>query len=260
MQLRENPIIDAEEVAWTTLQRIQMVVREKKALSLNTNLKVANHFKSIKFAKSSEVFNTSFVEAACAIEKMLAHAETLQVITFWDNKAGINGPFNSAYKLQALGERAKTTENIAWALAALSDSLQMGTLHPGSITFAALKTGGLAMLQLLKRGILHHLLYKFMDSHPFSTKAKDICRQRLASHKEVRLWITALPEDKKGVDMSWAATESKSTMRFLHFVEALVYSDCYDTTLKVGVKSSKSADIVITYPSISEDFRQTSKM
>ena len=116
------------------------------------------------------------------------------------------------------------------------------------------------MLQLLKRGILHHLLYKFMDSHPFSTKAKDICRQRLASHKEVRLWITALPEDKKGVDMSWAATESKSTMRFLHFVEALVYSDCYDTTLKVGVKSSKSADIVITYPSISEDFRQTSKM
>ena len=253
-QLRENPLIDAEHVTWTTLQRVQMVIRERNALGLNTVPKVVAHFKEIKLAQSSEQLSASFIEAAMVVEKRIfAHQPTKTILEEWDNLCGMNGPFNSVFKLQAIVERSKTIDNIHWVIASLSDSVHMGILTPGSVTVGALRAH-LCHLAMLKQGLLHHLLYTWLDQGPFSSLAKTTCRARLATHEEVRRSITPCPiAGAPAVDMSWASTQQISTMKFVQLVESVVYGDAYDVALKIGVKNSKPADVVADYPSIKED-------
>ena len=69
LQLRENPLIDADNVAFTAHQRMQLAIAESTAVEARqgtrTAAKLSRHFlDNVKFASQSEQFTVAFIEAA----------------------------------------------------------------------------------------------------------------------------------------------------------------------------------------------------
>jgi hypothetical protein len=74
--LREQMLEAGETVAWTMLQKVQMVIREKHCLEMKggkvSAARVSAMFvKQVKMAKSSEVVSPSFVDCALTIENRI---------------------------------------------------------------------------------------------------------------------------------------------------------------------------------------------
>lgn len=256
-QLRENPLIDAEHVTWSTLQRIQMVSRERASLGGGpTTKQLVRHFAKITLAKSSESFTEGFIEAAMLTDKNIFNSKeqtALHILQDWDEQFGMFGPFNSVYKLEALIQKSKTPQNIVWVLRTIQDGLTVRTLVPGAITVNGLKMVTVP-LALMKQSLLHELLYTYLDSKPFTSAARQMIRAKMKDHATVRSSISQDLVVTNDVDMSWGATQAESTMNMIQVIECMVYGDTYDTALKNAIKAGKGADVVISsYPSVTED-------
>ena len=261
-QLRETPLIDAEAVTWTLLQRIQFIVREKAALSLDKK-GLEKHFSCLNMAVMSEKFSTSFIDAALTVDdRLLAIAAVKGVLEWWDQELGLAGPFNSVWKLEAVVHKAKTAAKIQWAIMSLSDQLQMQFITPGSVTKPKLRDLYVPVA-LLKLELKDYLLDEWLNQPrlKFSAAAKAIIRKKLATHDEVRKAVCPYPKagsnELAGNMAVWAATADPSTVSLILFGKDLIYGDKFASALWNGAKNCKGADVVITYGDIKEDSLNT---
>ena len=223
-QLREDYLARGEQVAWTTIQRVQLVIREKAALEFAgtkcSSAKLAAVFASgVSLAKSSEPMSPSFIDAALTIEARVLSNDVCSVcLTLLEDHYGISGPFNSVYKLQSVVNRGKTQQGIEWCLLSLADALRMRFLEVGDFTVSKLNTA-LCDLAVLKLEFRNHFLIKFLDEHAFSQKSKHVVRSVLGDHLSVRKNLTGFPGEKNP-DLSWQISYSQSTIALMDLIEA----------------------------------------
>lgn len=109
--LREEMLDNGEAVAWTTLQKIQMVVRMKNGLEQKggkvTASRVAQLFERVKLARTSEAMSAGFIDAAMTVDaRMLSIPSCSARLESLDDQFGVRGPFDSVYKLQSLVTKA----------------------------------------------------------------------------------------------------------------------------------------------------------
>lgn len=223
-QLREDALAESTQVAWTAIQRVQMVIREKHVMEARggkvTAARLAAAFsKGVRLASTSEPMSPAFVDAALTIEaRVLCSEAARSAVNFLEDTYGIAGPFNSVYKLQAVVNRCKTTTAIEWTMSSLVDSLRMGFLEVGDFSVAKLNKEHCDMC-LLKQGFHSHFLVRFLDCNQVDADAKAKARTVLATHASVRKMLTGYP-DQPPPEISWQAAEKPSTIKFIELVEA----------------------------------------
>ena len=140
-QLRENPLIDSEIVTWTVLQRIQLIQRERASLPNSSARSLAEHFSSVEMAKSSESLSPAFIDAACTVHaRLLSLPGVMTILESWDDKAGLQSPFNSIWKLETIIHKCKTSEKIAWTLKCIADAMAMGFIEPCALSNSSIRT------------------------------------------------------------------------------------------------------------------------
>jgi hypothetical protein len=246
-----------ESVGWSTLQRVQMIIREKHNLVLKTgkdvsSSKLSKHFQGIKTARGQDDISPAFIDSALTIEnRILKDDVAASVLSKVDRTHGLKGPFDSVYKLQTIINKCKSTTNIRWALTALVDMLDMDQITAGDFAVRKLETA-LCPLVMLKLQFRDHLLTTFLDSRPFNPVAKSKIREVFASHDAVRKHVTPYPGSAKP-GLTWQAALPPSTQRLVELIENIVFLDTFDGTLKQGIKYGKSVDDVIEYNLIQEE-------
>lgn len=255
-QLREQLLNTGMQVGWTSLQRIQMVLREKRKLEAHgkvTASRLSQHFAKVVVAASAESISPSFIDTALTIDsRIFAVNEAKTIVHRIDNTYGTTGPLNSVYKLQTIINRCKTASNITWTLAHFEDSLLMQYTCIGDYSNSKLNKE-LCDMALLKLEIHEHLLGSFLDAHPFTADDKARVRTVLATHTSVRKFMVAYPGDPP-CDLTWQTSKHMlSTISFLDFAEGLIFGDRYDGTLRTGVRNRKGALAVLGYQNIQED-------
>ena len=73
-QMREQLLNDALQVGWTALQRIQMVMREKKKLDVNgrvTAPRLSQHVAKVRISAGAETISPAFIDVALTIDMRL---------------------------------------------------------------------------------------------------------------------------------------------------------------------------------------------
>jgi hypothetical protein len=255
--LREMLLEQGESVGWSTLQRVQMIIREKHNLVLKTGKDVSSstlskHFQGNKTARGQDDISPAFIDSALTIEnRILKDDVAASVLSKVDRTHGLKGPFDSVYKLQTIINKCKSTTNIRWALTALVDMLDMDQITAGDFAVRKLETA-LCPLVMLKLQFRDHLLTTFLDSRPFNPVAKSKIREVFASHDAVRKHVTPYPGSAKP-GLTWQAALPPSTQRLVELIENIVFLDTFDGTLKQGIKYGKSVDDVIEYNLIQEE-------
>ena len=224
-QQREDMLAKGEQVAWTTLQRVQMVIREKYAMEYTgakcTSAKLASTFaEGVTLAKSSESMSAAFVDAALTVEsRVLSQEVCVEALAYLEDTYGIQSPFNSVYKLQTVVNRAKTQSAITWCFQSLTDSLRMKFMEVEDFSVSKLNTIH-CEVAVLKMEFRDYFLTKFLDGNAFPSHAKQVLRSMLADHKAVRSHLTAYP-DEKCPDLSWLNAHNPSVSQLAELAEAL---------------------------------------
>ena len=255
--IREQYFESGEQVLWTTMQRVQMVIREKHTLECKgakmSAAKLATHFlNSVQFASSSEKMSASFVDAALTIEsRILTSNSAKHILNDMDNQYGITGPLNSVYKLQAIINRARTPGLIEWSLTSLADSLAMSFLEPGDFSIKKLEKLH-CEIAMLKHQFLEHFLGQYLEEKGFPATSKAKARAVLCSHASVRSMLTNYP-NQSTVEISWQASMPGSLTKLCEFVESVVFSDHHDASLRTGIKYRKDVTDIMEYQLIKED-------
>jgi hypothetical protein len=255
--VREMYFESGEQVLWTTMQRVQMVIREKHTLESKgmkmSAPKLSTHFlNSVQTASSSEKMSASFIDAALTIEsRILTSVVARTILNAMDSKYGMHGPLNSVYKLQSIINRARTPSLIEWCMTSLSDSLIMGFLEPGECSIKKLDKLH-CDVALLKYQFHEYLLGSYLDEKGFPSASKAKARAVLCSHASVRSYLTNYPTEPQ-VEISWQATMPASLTKFCEFVESVVFSDNHDTSLRTGIKYRKEVKDIMEYQLVKED-------
>ena len=108
----------------------------------NSNARsLAEHFSSVVMAKSSETLSATFIDAACTVHaRLLSLPGVMNILEFWDDKAGLQSPFNSIWKLETIIHKCKTSDKIAWTLKCISDAMTMGFIEPCALSNSSIRT------------------------------------------------------------------------------------------------------------------------
>ena len=253
---RENLVDQGEQVGWTILQRVQMVIREKHALETSvgkvSSARLALEFAAVQIASGNESISASFIDVAMSIEsRILVSSSCQDILNDLDSRYGSNGPLNSAYKLQTVINRGKVQTLIEWTLASLADDIKMGFLEVGECSVKKLNTVH-CDTALLKHQFHEYFLTTFLDKHPFSTDAKVQIRQVLASQENVRKYLCNYP-GCANAELSWRCSYSQAVNKFIDLTESIVFGVEHNASLRTGVTYHKTIDDILEYQLIKED-------
>ena len=72
--LREQLLNDGLQVGWTSMQRIQMVLREQKKLAVSgkvTAARLAKHFSTVRISAGAESMSATFIDSALSVDSRI---------------------------------------------------------------------------------------------------------------------------------------------------------------------------------------------
>jgi hypothetical protein len=223
-QLREDALAEGQQVGWTAMQRVQMVIREKYLMESRGGRVTASRLaavftSSVRLARGSDAISASFVDVSLTLEsRVLSNPKAAAAINYAEDEYGLSGPFNSVYKMQAVVNRAKTPSLIDWTFTCLVDMLRMGQLDIGDFSVVKLQKE-LCDVALIKHALHSHFLVTFLDTHPFNVTVRSTIRTVLADHAAVRARLTNFP-GAPTCELSWQASEKASTLKCIELIEA----------------------------------------
>jgi hypothetical protein len=231
------------------------------------NSQVVSYYKeNIKLHRSSEAITQSFIEAVGAItENMIKKPCCLKLLRESIDKWGSLGPFESAYKLQAIVRRCeRNTAAIEWCIKSIMDLCLSGQSEPGEISEQRLKEGigchkGLIDLQVHRMMLRDHILSCDITLRITSPGMATKVRVCLKDHDAFRAHIEPLPKENPKdepdvVDTTWKTGLKGSEKKTIDLYEARIFiiggsltSRVFWFALLSGVSISPYSYLLTTY-------------
>ena len=176
--------------------------------------------KNVDFAGSSEKIEARFVRSATYVhEKILTNEDLLKAVVDVEEKAVGKTPFDSVYKLEAIAQKAKVPDKIAWCIEYLSWLVARELCTPGELSVANLNgkgRGGRGLLDLVlfKKDILEYWLNVFPTIVGISTDDVNKVAHALRSIKNYNSGFVA------SSDLSWLGSLPVVIQDFARLCEA----------------------------------------
>ena len=227
LTLRDQVVADFHGLAWTVPQRIFSVVAFKERKESITGKMSAAALSSkyneyIQLASDSEAISEAWVDNAMTVyNRMFTDPKMLALVMALDNAQGLDGPFNSVYKLHGIVTRTKTRTYLSWVMDGISDLFKAGILYKGDLTMKQINPPGgqrgLVDLLMHKYDLKEFLLSEWVDETVADVEVRAKIRSILKDHASYRTsfgWHTAT------VDMTWSSTWPESSRKVLELIEA----------------------------------------
>ncbi|CAK0821192.1 unnamed protein product, partial [Prorocentrum cordatum] len=259
---------EAHIVSWTTLQRIQIVMREKYMLKLATGKdptekQLETHFeKKVHLAAKSEKLSSSFIDIANTVqERALRHKGIAETINTLDRHYKHAGPTFGIGKFQIVINRCKTALNVEWCYNYLLDALSMEFIELSDCSISKMNTW-ICDLALIKLSSGDYFLNQWAHSNAFTAEEIGWCRNAFASHESARATLTNYPGassvDISSLYVSGAGTKRRNAFRLaVAFWEKIVFGNDFDTALKTAAKNAKGPEEYLAeYTAFEEDLTE----
>ncbi|CAK0800707.1 unnamed protein product [Prorocentrum cordatum] len=266
--LREDAKDEAHIVSWTTLQRIQIVIREKYMLKLATGKdptekQLETHFeKKVHLAAKSEKLSSSFIDIANTVqERALRHKGIAETINTLDRHYKHAGPTFGIGKFQIVINKCKTALNIEWCYNYLLDALSMEFIELSDCSISKMNTW-ICDLALIKLSSRDYFLNQWAHSNAFTAEEIGWCRNAFASHESARATLTNYPGassvDISSLYVSGAGTKRRNAFRLaVAFWEKIAFGNDFDTALKTAAKNAKGPEEYLAeYTAFEEDLTE----
>ena len=104
----------------------------------------------------------------------------------------------------------------------------------------------------MKMNLHAHFLNTFMDKHPWDSSVKTKLRAIFKDHSSVRVNVEAYPDNKQ-VELSWQNSLPDSAKLLSNLIEAVVFGDAHDTSIKNACKHDKAVEDILEYALIKEE-------
>ena len=207
-------------------------------------------------AQSTEQVNEEFVRAAIAVyDKILRNPQAAETVLWFEHTFGMASPLDSVFKLHRIAKRIKS-ENVPWVFAQMKDKLESKLMGPKDFPDRVL-TGsadgggrGLVDLYVLKNEMRVFLIGSEGQRLGITTSSLSEMQRLFANFETYRGKVQPLTGDTSSLDRSYQTGWSKSSLRFMGFVEEVVFGEAYDGYLKTGCRAGKSPADILEYPTL----------
>ena len=246
--LREDLVEAGESVRRSVRQRIYEVARfkaerEKELGHEVTPEKIAQEYaKQVKFSRATEKVTKGFVDAAITIYKRLLSLPAAREVLEWCDTHLLgtrDNPFESAWVLQAIIDRAKTPDTISYVMETLLDHWRMNYIDAGHFVVSKIKDPRLSYVEVLKlkMAMRHELLGAWLQSSGVEASAKAALVEIFSGGASaVRKKQCSYPGEV-WPDLSWQLGRKQSGVLAAALFEDLLFSDVFDGRYRDGVKS-----------------------
>lgn len=198
------------------------------------------------------------------MSKALNIPEVVEVIEFMERNHRMNSPFDSVFKLCGITRKTRLPEQTAWVFQTIRDRVSSGAMATKEFAYRPLVGDGagggrgLVDLYLLKLDMRKYALSTLLDRMEAPSDVKQNMAKVLKSHLAYRRHLNPLSADKGGgeVDLSWRRGWKRSSITFQTFIEDIVYSDAYDSTLRTAARASKTPADVMEYESFKTKWQE----
>ena len=226
--------------------------KEKELQKTLSALAVAKMFEDrMKYARSSERIKDSFVDSAVTIFKRVLSVQAANHWLEWcEQNLMEKSPWKSVYALQALVDRAQTTDRITWALWGLTDYWRMEYLDLGAFSIAKLRDYRQSYVEVmnLKLGVRDELLQHWLPSSGMHKDQVSKIQEVMADFGTVRAFVT--PYSGQQADTTWMVGRPESALSAVELIEELVYSNTWDSRYKDAIKSKLRVPDFLDYESV----------
>ncbi|CAK9038886.1 Uncharacterized protein SCF082_LOCUS22815 [Durusdinium trenchii] len=243
VNLRNEIITDFDSLARNTAQRIYelMSFKHTKETTMKRKLEVPELYtmwseqvteSKAKIAELEKVTESFCRDAVTIYERLLNVPELRARCLALDSAYGKASPLNSSTNMKELVKIGKTPVLIEWMICTMHDLLETDQCTWRDFGTRALATNkgkkGLYELWVLKYELKQHLLGKFLDLLKLPGKESEYLRDALLSHDQFR---------EKTRDRSWQGTLSETGRLLFNLVQALVYQQQHDGSLRTSLKA-----------------------
>ncbi|CAK0797737.1 unnamed protein product, partial [Prorocentrum cordatum] len=265
--LREGTKGEAFAASWTTLQKVQMVIRETWAVkNASSNKKgpsvsqMEEHFLlKVKLAQNSEELSASFIDAAMSVkDRILANKAVSNAVLRLDSLYKNNGgPTDAIYKFQVVMNRCKTEHNIEWFYNWAPDALRMGHIELSDCSGTKLNMWGCDLANMKLR-CLDYFLNRWAHAAAFTPEEIAFCRKTFASHVSFRSAFTNYPGEQPN-DNSFLFVDGEGKKRPKSFRmavtlwEKIIYGSECDGSLRQAAKYNKTPEELLDNQSFEEE-------
>ena len=224
----------------------------KEKITLNKHT-LFEHYKKIKFCKSSEPVKVSFVEVAQMLHSAALHIPVVQRILFTFDEL-TNNPLDSVYKIREIVIQCDKKEaNMTWVFPLLwdywsntdgKDAIPIRLLQDDSANPLGVS---LVKLLLMKRS-LRDFLWKTMENQfAWDSSVKNAIRSVTDNIETMRSNVGFYDDASQQIAFSARGTWPASADSFLILFEAMVYGYKFDSALVASLKNHKGPEDVFNH-------------
>ena len=173
-----------------------------------------------------------------------------------EQRFGVDTPFNSIYKLNAVVKRAKDTAHIEWCFCSITDKLTSGANSPCDFTNKSLSgtshTGskGLVDVYILRHQVMRHAGYTLLEKLEPAGYMRDKFWEVFESHAKYRANLNPVADSAVKADLAWRGGWPRSIIAFFTWVEEMVFKDDYYQQLSTAVRNSKGPVDFMEYDTV----------
>ncbi len=186
LQFREDLAQAYTTMRFSALQKmydVQVVMERLKQTTGCSAEKVAQYYKTIRYAASSDPVTFEFVDCSLTVLKRLLNIPSCCTLLLELEELGLENPLDSIYKLHKVIIRGATRDNIEWSLHLMIDLWRSGALKTDQLSVRHLDGKckgsdgkGIVELMCFKAAVLRHLMGEFMDTRTFTDAQKALLR------------------------------------------------------------------------------------
>ncbi|CAK0825748.1 unnamed protein product [Prorocentrum cordatum] len=218
--------------------------------------KYAESDEGLKSAQSNEQVNEEFVRSAIAVyERILRISQAAATVLWFEHTYGMSSPLDSVFKLHRIAKRIRT-DDVPWVFAQMRDMLESKRMGPKDFPDTALAGTaagggrGLVDLYVLKNDMRVFLIGSEGQRLGVATSSLTEMQRLFSTFEIYREKVQPFTGETGSLDRSYQTGWSKSSLRFMGFVEEVVFGEAYDGYLKTGCRASKSPADILEYPTL----------
>ncbi|CAK9116306.1 unnamed protein product [Durusdinium trenchii] len=260
VQKREDLIVKKLNMSVSSLMRIYEIMDFKKQLEATTDKKqnkfaLAEYYKQVKLAETSEDVSVAFIEVASMLFTSLLSSNRIQAILFQLDQMAVN-PLDSVYKLREVAVQCEKKENLMhWVLSLLADWWFL-TDNKDAIPIRSLKesAGGnvsLIKLMLFKKQLRDKLLRMMESEFPaWESSIKGEIRGLVESVEACRAKLGYFDSDDVKKTYEPRGSWPESADLWLLAFETLVYGYEHDEMIRTQLKNRRGVEDILDHGDI----------
>eukprot|EP00913_Durusdinium_trenchii_P001251 g1153.t1 len=260
VQKREDLIVKKLNMSVSSLMRIYEIMDFKKQLEATTDKKqnkfaLAEYYKQVKLAETSEDVSVAFIEVASMLFTSLLSSNRIQAILFQLDQMAVN-PLDSVYKLREVAVQCEKKENLMhWVLSLLADWWFL-TDDKDAIPIRSLKesAGGnvsLIKLMLFKKQLRDKLLRMMESEFPaWESSIKGEIRGLVESVEACRAKLGYFDSDDVKKTYEPRGSWPESADLWLLAFETLVYGYEHDEMIRTQLKNRRGVEDILDHGDI----------